>query len=147
MVVGKRLTLRPKKAKVEFAFLVILSMWLSQLKLLWIFSPNDVPHSVQPCWYTSGTPPQPHFPSNQRPFTTIPGTTHKNYSVQDIILLTSHTPLEPTTRKCGGIRHPRQIPVSSLTGKALLIHKHMPVNQYSILILLLLLLPGIVHNQ
>ena len=36
MVVGQRLTLRPMKAKVEFAFLVILSMWLSQLKLLWM---------------------------------------------------------------------------------------------------------------
>jgi hypothetical protein len=33
MIVGQRLTLRPKKAKVEFAFLVIVSMWLSQLKL------------------------------------------------------------------------------------------------------------------
>jgi hypothetical protein len=39
---------------------------------------DDVPHSVQPCWYTSGTPPQRHLSSNQRPFTTIPGTTHKN---------------------------------------------------------------------
>jgi hypothetical protein len=38
--------------------------------------------------------------SNQRPFTTIPGTTHKNYSVQDIILPTSHTPLEPTNDCC-----------------------------------------------
>ena len=47
--------------------------------------------------------------SNQRPFTTIPGTTHKNYSVQDIILPTSHAPLEPTTWKCGGSRHPRQV--------------------------------------
>ena len=46
---------------------------------------DDVPHGVQPCWYTSGTPPQPHLSSNQMPFTTIPGTTHKNYSVQDII--------------------------------------------------------------
>jgi hypothetical protein len=62
---------------------------------------DDVPHSVQSCWYTSGIPPQPHLPSNQRPFTTIPGTTHKNYSVQDTILPTSHTPLEPTTEKCG----------------------------------------------
>ena len=34
MVVGQRFTLRPKKAKVEFAFLGILSMSLSQLKLL-----------------------------------------------------------------------------------------------------------------
>jgi hypothetical protein len=33
MVVGQRLTLRPNKAKVEFAFLVILTMCLSQLKL------------------------------------------------------------------------------------------------------------------
>ena len=74
--------------------------------------------SVQPCWYTSGTPPQPHLSSNQRPFTKIPGTTHKNYSVQDIILLTSHTPLEPTTRKCGGIRHPRQIQGSAVYGNS-----------------------------
>jgi hypothetical protein len=63
---------------------------------------NDVvPHSVQPCWYTRGTPPQPRLPSNQRPFTTIPGTKHKNYSVQDIILPTCHMLLEPTTWKCG----------------------------------------------
>jgi hypothetical protein len=79
---------------------------------------DDVPHSIQPRWYTSGTPPQPHLSSNQRPFTTIPGTTHKNYSVQDIILLTSHTPLEPTTRKCGGIRHPRQIQGSAVYGNS-----------------------------
>jgi hypothetical protein len=62
---------------------------------------DDVPHSVQPCWYTSGIPPQPHLPSNQRPFTTIPCTTHTNYSVQDIILSTSRTPLVSTTEKCG----------------------------------------------
>jgi hypothetical protein len=75
---------------------------------------DDVPHSLQPGWYTSGTPPQPHLSSNQRPFTTIPGTTHKNYSVQDIILSTSHTPLEPTTWKCGGSRHPRQLQGSAV---------------------------------
>jgi hypothetical protein len=75
---------------------------------------DDVPHSVQPCWYTSRTPPQPHLPSNQRPFTTIPGTTHKNYSAQDNILPTSHTPLEPTTWKCGGNRHPRQLQDSAI---------------------------------
>jgi hypothetical protein len=75
---------------------------------------DDVPHSVQPCWYTSGTPLQPHLPSNQRPFTTIPGTTHKNYSVQDIILPTSHTPLEPTTWMCGGSRHSRQLQGSAV---------------------------------
>ena len=73
--------------------------------------------SVQPCWYTSGTPPQPHLSSNQRPFTKIPGTTHKNYSVQDIILPTSHTPLEPTTWKCGGSRHPRQLQALSCLGQ------------------------------
>jgi hypothetical protein len=70
--------------------------------------------SVQSCWYTSGTPPQPHLSSTQRPFTTIPGTTHKNDSVQDIILPTSHTPLEPTTWKCGGSRHPSQLQGSAV---------------------------------
>jgi hypothetical protein len=28
---------------------------------------DDVLHSVQPCWHTSGAPPQPHLSSNQRP--------------------------------------------------------------------------------
>jgi hypothetical protein len=46
MVVGQRLTLCHKKAKVEFTFLVILSMWLSQLKLLCIFSPRYLAESV-----------------------------------------------------------------------------------------------------
>ena len=50
MVVVKQLTLRPKKTKVELAFLVILSMWLSQLKLLWIFSPRYLAESV---WFTT----------------------------------------------------------------------------------------------
>jgi hypothetical protein len=39
-------------------------------------------------------PAEHHLSSNQMQFTTIPGTTHKNYSVQDIIFSTSHTPLE-----------------------------------------------------
>ena len=50
MVAGQRLTLRPKKTKVEFAFLVILSMWLSQLKLLCIFSPRYLAESV---WFNA----------------------------------------------------------------------------------------------
>jgi hypothetical protein len=79
---------------------------------------DDVPHSVQPCWHTSGAPPQPHLSSNQRPFTTIPGTTHKNYSVQDTILPTNHTPLEPTTWKCGRSRHPRQLQGSVVMGNS-----------------------------
>jgi hypothetical protein len=50
MVVGQWLTLRPKKAKVGFAFLVILSMWLSQLKFLCIFSPRYLAESV---WFNT----------------------------------------------------------------------------------------------
>jgi hypothetical protein len=59
MVVGQRLTLRPKKAKVEFAFLGILSMSLSQLKLLYVESPG-LPLEItstqavsQPCYSNS----------------------------------------------------------------------------------------------
>ena len=37
-------------------------------------------------------PAEHHLSSNQRPFTAIPGTTHKNYSVQDIIFSTSIRP-------------------------------------------------------
>ena len=63
-------------------------------------------------------PPQPHLSSNHRPFTTISGMTHKNYSVQDIILPISHTPLEPTTWKCGGSRHSRQLQGSAVYGNS-----------------------------
>ena len=41
---------KKKKANVEFAFLVILSMWLSQLKLVWIFSPRYLAESV---WFNT----------------------------------------------------------------------------------------------
>ena len=41
---------------------------------------------------------------------------HTRTSVQDIILPTSHTPLEPTTWKCGGSRHPGQLQGSSVYG-------------------------------
>jgi hypothetical protein len=50
MIVGQRLTLCPMKVNVEFAFLVILSMWLSQLKLLCIFSPMYLAESV---WFNT----------------------------------------------------------------------------------------------
>ena len=63
-----------------------------------------------------------HLSSNHRPFTTISGITHKNYSVQDIILPISHTPLEPTTWKCGGSRHPSQIQDSAVYGNS---HLHL----------------------
>jgi hypothetical protein len=49
-----------------------------------------------------------------RPFIMIPCTTHKNYSVQDIIFSTSHTPLEPITEKCDGSRHHRQLQGSAV---------------------------------
>ena len=53
MVVGKRLTLRSKKTKGEFSFLVILSMWLSQFKLWWIFNPRYLAESV---WFSTWPP-------------------------------------------------------------------------------------------
>jgi hypothetical protein len=39
---------------------------------------------------------------------------HTRTSVQDIILPTSHTPLEPTTWKCDGSRHPIQLQGSAV---------------------------------
>jgi hypothetical protein len=61
---------------------------------------------------------QSHLSLNQRPFTTISCMTHKNYSAHDIILQTRHTPLEPTTWKCGGSRQHRQLQVSALYGNS-----------------------------
>ena len=52
MLVGQWLTLRPKKAKAEFAFLMILSMWLSQLKLLCIFSPSYM-YLAESVWFNT----------------------------------------------------------------------------------------------
>ena len=72
-----------------------------------VYNLVDIPYSITSLYLSS----------NQRPFTKISGTTHKNYSVQDIILPTSHTPLEPTTWKCGGSRHPRQLQGLSCLGQ------------------------------
>ena len=47
---------------------------------------------IKPCWYISGTPPQLHHSSYQRPFTAIPGTTHKNYIFPHAICLWNQLP-------------------------------------------------------
>jgi hypothetical protein len=47
---------------------------------------------IKPCRYTSGTPHQLHHSSYQRPFTAIPGTTHKNYIFPQAIRLWNQLP-------------------------------------------------------
>ena len=78
----------------------------------------DTTRQTSICTDSDDVSPQSHLSLNQRPFTTISGITHKNYSVQDIILQTSHTPLEPTTWKCGRNRHPRQLQGSAVYGNS-----------------------------
>jgi hypothetical protein len=118
-----------KKPQRDFVFHFFLKFLLFLIyfiffALYFFFQHADV-HATA-CWRIGSYAPVYHIPynitssylsSNQRPFTKIPGTTHKNYSVQDIILPTSHTPLEPTTWKCGGSRHPRQLQGLSCLGQ------------------------------
>jgi hypothetical protein len=69
-------------------------------------------------WQLDIVLPQPYwcclFSSHISKNTTTVLKTHKIYSVQDIIFSTIHTPLEPTSGKCGGSRHPRLLQGSTV---------------------------------